>query len=200
MTDKTATQNLTRTTASDDPKQMAAYLKQLATDADQRMAAHFFDLNRSVTPPFAVLRLYTPVQVDALVIAPGAPSPGSVPFDTVEIDTAGLVDLSANAYQIALTETGWWWVGGYAFINGFGTSTNADSGVIVRANGAVVPDLRHDGLLGFFGAGASGPVTRITDVTTARPACLTVTWNGGSTTSITTVNFAELWVCKVRDL
>ena len=195
MTDKTATQNLTRTTATDDPRQMAAYLKALATDADQRMTAHFHDLGRSQTPPFAVVRLNTPTVVDTTISNPWN---GTIPFDTVEIDTNGMVDLSASAYQINLNDTGFWWVGGYALLDGLGSS-NADTGVLVRANGDSGGDPRHNGLFGNMGSGTSLPV-RVANLATVTPAFLTV-YNAGSTTrNTTTVTFAELWACKVRDL
>src|SRR5512147_215599 len=183
MTDKTTTQNLTRTTAGDDPKRMADYLQALATDADQRMAAQFYDLQRSVEPPFACLRLTTPVQVDANVIDPGAPFTGSIPFDTVDGDTAGLVDLSASPYVINLTETGWWWCGGYAFASGFGGSP-ADMAVTVHANGMSLADPRHDALFGPFGAGLGGAV-RVTSLATVQPAALSIGWNGASASSVT---------------
>lgn len=198
MTDKTATQNLTRTTATDDPKRVADYLKTLATEADQRMASHFRDLGRSTTPPFAVARLTIPRQIDANVTLPGSSFNGGLPFDTVEIDTAGMIDLSADPFSIYPPETGWYWVGGYALTTGFGSNA-ADAYAQVNFSGEVFRDMRHDGLLGFVGSGGSGQV-RMSTVPSTRPAQLNVGWVGGSTTSITTVFFAELWVIKERDL
>lgn len=203
MTDKTATQNLTRTTATDDPRKMATYLQTLATEADRRMAAHFRDLDRLTNPPLAVLRLTAPTQIDVVTASPEKPSPDAVPFDSVEIDTAGQVDLSVSRYVINFTETGWWWVGGYAYFTDFFPGSNADPTVRVQANGSSGPnfyDPRHAAGGGsYVGAGGSMSV-RITDVAASLPAFLHIFNNGSSTTNLTTVAFAELWALKVRDL
>jgi hypothetical protein len=195
VTDKTATQNLTRTQATDDPRKMALYLKTLATEADQRMTAHYRDLARSQGPPFAVLRLNEPAVVDTAVSDPWS---GTIFFDTVEIDTAGLADLSAAANQISLTETGYWWVGGYALLDGLGAS-GADVGVFVRANGEAGSDYRRNLLQGNMGSGTSYPI-QVTNLTTVTNVFLTVTNSGSTARTTTTVTFAELWACKVRDL
>lgn len=195
MTDKTLTQNLTRTTQYDDPRQMAAYLKTLATEADQRMASHYRDLARSQTPPFAVARLNTPTVFDLNISNPWN---GTIAFDTVDIDTGGIIDLSVDASALNLTETGWWWLGGYAILDGFG-SVNADFGVYVRGNGDASLDARHNGGAGFVGSGMSYPV-RVSTLTTVRPAYLTLASAGSSSRTTSTVNFAEMWALKVRDL
>lgn len=194
MTDKTATQNLTRTTASDDPRKMATYLKQLATDADLRMTAQFYDLDRSVTPPFCVARCTIPYTLDATQVPAGASYTGSVQFDTVEIDTAGMIDLSANPFSIKLPELGYYWVGGYALTSGMGTTV--DDYVSVRAGSFELRDPRHDGLFGFVGSGISSEVRISTASAQASPAALAIGPSSGSTT----VFFAELWVMKARDL
>lgn len=198
MTDKTATQNLTRTQATDDPRQVAAYLKQLATEADQRMTAHFFDLGRSVTPPFAVARMTTPRVIDSSATPPGGGYVGQIPFDTVEIDTAGMLDLSADPYTIVLPETGYYMLGGYAFGNGFGAAS-ADFYATVHANSFNFNDPRHDGSSGFIGSSPNSLI-RVPTLPVARPPALTVGFTGSSAGPTTTVNFAELWVIKVRDL
>lgn len=198
MTDKTATQNLTRTQSTDDPKQVQAYLETLATEIDQRMAAHFHDLGRSVRPPFCVARLTNPTVVDSAVVAPGASFTGSVPFDTVEIDTAGMIDLSANAYTITPPEPGYYWCGGYALTNGFGSNA-ADVYATVQAGGRRFNDPRHDALNGFIGSGGDG-MALYTTVPAALPPSLTVGYTGSFVTTTTTVFFAELWCMKMRDL
>lgn len=200
MTDKTATQNLTRTQAGDDPRQMATYLQTLATEADQRMTAHLRDLARALDPPMAVLRLNVPIQLDANVTLPGSPYQGGVPFDTVDLDTGGMVDLSASQFTITLTEPGWWHVGGYALLNGFSPgSSSSDVMANIRANFSTFSDPRHDGQYGFFGSGSSG-VTQVLSVAGAGPVAMVVTWSGASSTSVTTIQYAELWAVKDRDL
>lgn len=194
MTDKTATQNLTRTVASDDPRQMAAYLKSLATDADLRMAAHFRDLARSQGPPFACLQVLNPVSVDQTLAA--GPWTGTVPFDTVAADTAGMVDLSVSVYQINFVETGWWWVGMYLLCDGFGSS--ADVYGQLSANGDAQRDARHDALIGNIGCHTSFPV-RVTSLITATPVFLSMA-SSSSTRNTTTISYAEMFACKLRDL
>jgi hypothetical protein len=199
VTDKTATQNLTRTQSTDDPERLAEYIKSLATDADQRMTAQFFDLDRAVNPPFALLRLTIPVTLDSTVLAAGAAYTASIPFDTVQADTAGLADLSSSQYQIQLTETGWWWVGGYLLCTGFAASGPGDTTIIIRANSNAVSDGRHDHLTGSIGGSPSMPV-RVTSLASVAPVSLTINTNGSTTRNTTTVLAAEMWAVKMRDL
>ncbi len=191
MTDKTATQNLTRTQASDDPRQVAAYLKTLATEADQRMAAHYRDLARSQNPPFAMLRVGTPFVLDGSNVVTRL-----VPFDTVAIDTAGLTDLSVDPHVITLTETGYWMVGGYAWTSGF--NGNNDTYVRISAGNNNVADFRHDAAIGFVGASASAEMPNVS--TNGSNVTMIVSWIGSSSTPLTQIVYAELWAFKVRDL
>lgn len=197
MTDKTATQNLTRTQGSDDPRQVAAYLQQLAIDIDLRMASQFFDLNRSINPPFCCARMTIAQQIDSTVTPPGGSYVGQVPFDTAEIDTAGMIDLSADPYTIVLPEPGYYWLGGYALANGFGAAA-ADFYATVHANSFNFNDPRHDASSGLIGSSPNS-VIRVPTVPAARPPALTVGFTGSGGPA-TTVFFAELWVMKVRDL
>jgi hypothetical protein len=200
MVNTTATQNIRKPESTDDPKQLAAYFLQTATDMDRRMAAHFYDLDRAVNPPFAVVRLSAPITVDANVMATGAPYFGTVPFDTIDADTNGMADLSVNAYQISLNETGYWWIGGYARLSGFVPgASNSDVIATARVAGSTFQDARHDDGSVNPGSGLSGMVPVLT-LATPVYAALTVEWAGASTTSVTTVFQAELWALKVRDL
>lgn len=187
MTDKTATQNLTRTTATDDPKQVAAYLRTLAMEADQRMRSHFYDLGRSQRRPFAAVRVSTPFDYDYTV------SNNIINYDTVEEDTAGLVDLSASPQVITLTETGFWAVGGYLETTGFGLA-NAD--VWMELSGGFYNVVR-DGDADFLPVSVFG----IRSVTVPNTSLISQILNSGSSsTSITTVRAARMWAYKVRDL
>lgn len=199
MVNTTATQNIRKPESTDDPKQLAAYFLQTATDIDRRMAAHFYDLDRALNPPFAVVRLSAPISVDANVTADGALYSGSVPFDTVDADTNGMVDLSISAYQISLNETGYWWIGGYARLSGFAPGSNSDVIATARIAGSTFQDARHDDGSVNPGSGLSGMVP-VLSLATPAYAALTVEWAGASTTSVTTVFQAELWALKVRDL
>jgi hypothetical protein len=123
-----------------------------------------------------------------------------VPFDTVEIDTAGLADLSANAYGIFLNQTGYWWIGGYGRISGFlPGGSNSDIFASAQATGGVFLDPRHDNSSLSIGTGETGPLL-VSTLTTPVQVALKVGFNGASTTSLTNVLQAELWALKVRDL
>jgi hypothetical protein len=201
MVNTTATQNIHKPEGTDDPKKLADYFAQTATDIDRRMAAHFYDLDRVVNPRFAVVRVSAPLNVDINVLPNGAPYLGSVPFDTVEIDTNGMADLSANAYVINLNETGYWWIGGYARLSGFVPSGNSDPFVQARATtgGGNLVDARHDVSGDNPGGGLSGPLL-VSTLTTPIQAALVVGYNGNGSTSVTQIFQAELWALKVRDL
>jgi hypothetical protein len=193
MTDKTATQNLTRTVASDDPRKMATYLQSLAQDVDLRMASHFRDLARSKNPPFAVLQLNTPAIVDRTSAA--GPGTGSVPFDTAPVDNADLTDMSASAYQIVLTQTGFWLVGAYLLCDGFGAG--ADLSMTLHA-GDAEHDTRHDNITTNQGLHVLLPV-RVNSLLSITPTYVTL--DATSTARNTsTVSYAEMFACKVRDL
>lgn len=200
MVNTTATQNIRKPESTDDPKQLAAYFAQTAGDFDLRMAAHFFDLDRALNPPFAVVRANTVVILDISAQPGNSPYAGSMPFDTVEIDTNGMADLSDNAYQITLNETGYWWIGGYARISGFVPSGNSDVNATPRASsGGQFLDPRHDDSTNNPGSGLSGPLL-VSSLATPVIVALTINQNGAITTNLTTVFQAELWALKVRDL
>lgn len=190
MTDKTATQNLTRTTSTDDPKQMATYLATLASEVDLRMAAHYYDLGRSQRPPFAVVRRLVESAFDIT-------SSGRVGFDTVEEDTAGLVDLSVSDLVINLRQTGWWMFGGYIHCTGFGSAAS-DTSINVLAAGVNAVNAVRDAAIGL----AAVSVSSLTQVTTPNVSTCTmsISFAGASTSNVTTLRFAEMWAYKVRDL
>lgn len=192
MTDKTTTQNLTRTTATDDPKQVAAYLKALATEADQRMRAQWYDLGRSQRRPLAVVRKTQPLTLDINVTNP------RVSYDRVDVDTAGQVDLAKVDYGILLTETGFWVAGGYLQCSGFGA---ADADIWLNLSGVEASNVTRDGGTagtGIIGVSAHG-YEQIT-VPNTTYVSMTFTWSGSSVTSTTTIQAAHLWAYKVRDL
>lgn len=114
MTTKTATQNLTKPTPTDDPRQMASYLASLAGDVDARMAAQLRTLARSQVPPAALVRMTASRAFSSLDVMP------NIPFDTVAFDTTGTaVDLTTNPYVINLVSPGWWVVGGFVAASGW---------------------------------------------------------------------------------
>lgn len=186
MTDKTATQNLTRTTATDDPKQMAGYLGTLAREVDQRMRSHFYDIGRSQVRPFAQLSLATPITVDWT-------SYSYLSYDTVDVDTAGLVDLSVTASRILLKETGYWMTGGYLQTTGV-SAANADIWMGIGGGYNVV----RDGAVGM----APVTVTKLVRVTAPNTTYVLgqMLNSGSSGSNFTTIQASQLWAYKVRDL
>jgi hypothetical protein len=191
VTNKTSTQNLTRTTPDDDHKRMDEYLGALARESDQRMTAQLHHLGRSQKPPAAMIEIRTPV-----VVKPGGP--GTLIFDTVAFDTAGMVDLSEDARVITWNETGYWAVGAYARCSGFTGASPGGVGLWLQAGGSNNITAFHDSLIGNVGCSWS-----TIESTTSPPeeAALGLTNLGtysGSPT--TTVFYAALWVYKIRDL
>lgn len=190
VTDKTATQNLTRTTATDDPRQMDVYLGTLAKEVDLRTAAHLYDLGRSRRPPFACLRQ----NVETLYDTSTSPS---VAFDTVEEDTAGLVDLTVSDTVINLRQTGYWCVGSYAHTTGFGAAAS-DTTLHLLAASEQTAGIVHDAAIGLAAVGVDVTVKVL--VPNLYFARMYIDFSGASTSNVTTLRFAEMWAYKVRDL
>jgi hypothetical protein len=191
MTDKTSTQNLTRTQDTDDPKKMDVYLGALARESDQRMTAQLHHLGRSQKPPAAMVEIRTPV-----IVAPGGP--GTLVFDTVAFDTAGMVDLSADARSITWNESGYWAVGAYVRCSGFSGASPGAVGLWLESGGSGTITAFHDGLFGSVGCSWS-----TTEDTTTPPesAALGITNLGTySGSPVATVFYAAMWVYKIRDL
>ena len=193
MTDTTSTWGLTRTTPLDDPKQQAAYLQELAMDVDARMVGAFYHLNRSKNFPAACIRKTVPE-----VMLRDAPFP-QITFDTVAFDNAGMVDLSANPKSIQITAEGFWCIGGYLQCSGFGGSPG-DVGIWLKHAGSTTTATTHDGAFGLVGISHTlfERITAPLDGTDT--VALGYTAPGVSTGTQTTVQFAEIWAYKIRDL
>lgn len=187
MTDKTTTQNLTRTTSTDDPKLMAGYLATLAKEIDQRMRAHYYDLGRSQYRPCVVIS-----KTIAEVVDTGVSGSSFVRYDTVDVDTGGMADFSVSNLGFTLSEFGWWAVGGYLQNTGFG-AVNSD--VMLEISQAGYNTVR-DGGHAFDPVSLSG-IIQVTSPTSIVSQMLNT---GSSTTLVTTVQAAQLWAYKVRDL
>jgi hypothetical protein len=190
LTDKTITQNLTRTTATDDPKQMHSYLGTLAEEVDRRVNAHRYDLRRVQNRPFAVLRSYGTQVYDAVASS-------AIPFNAVEEDTADLVDLSVSNTLINLRTTGWWCVGSYVQCTGFGAA-NSDVVLHLNAGPGGILGIVRDQAIGLAALSVHTMVEiTVPDTYTARTW---VDWSGSSVANTTFLQFAEMWAYKVRDL
>lgn len=192
MTDKTATQNLTRTTPTDSPKLMASYLASLAKEVDQRMVTQRDALARSQKPPAAMIEVLTPRTELA------AESSGSMVYDNVAFDTAGMVDLTVDSRAINLNSTGYWCIGAYALCTGFGGSPGA-VGLWLGHGGSNSIAVFHDGNQGQVGCSYS-VMERVTSLTTPKLASCGIFGTGTSTNPSTTLLRASLWAYKIRDL
>lgn len=189
MTDKTSTQNLTRTTATDDPKKMASYLKTLATETDQRMHSQRYHLGRSQRPPFAFLRRSAAMLYDKDAY------PSNVPFDIVGEDTAGMVDLSVDPSGIYFRSTGWYQLGAYVLLSGFG-SPNADVTIYIGNEGEAAARDQGSGAVGV----SVSTLQQVSSLAADPAIRLVISSLGSSTTSVTTLYYAQMYAYKVRDL
>lgn len=199
MTDKTATQNLTRTQSTDDPKQMATYLRALGTDVDQRMAAHYHDLARSRVPPFAVLM----ITEQHFIANPSTVISGDqvLGYDTVGIDTAGMVDLSLDPTRIFLNDTGYYVCGCYMQSNGFAQGSVSDNDTYTKlasTTGVTSQGTVHDNGTGLLGVGHSTIVQVLNP--NAESIQVKTGYNGSTGGNAMTIGYAELWAYKLRDL
>lgn len=193
MTDKTATQNLTRTQSTDDPRQLPGYLTTLRDEVDRRMAAQYYQLGRAQQFPAALIRASTQA-ISSLDAKP------NIEFDTVAFDTQGdLVDLGESPYRIKLNSPGWWVVGAYASCTGW-PPASGDMILVLESGSSTRTVGFHDGNLGFVGGSFS--VMESTNYPLTEECSLAVSFSGtmpgGSEGS--TLTFAEMWAYKVRDL
>jgi hypothetical protein len=117
MTGTTATQKLTYPTSGDLLRQQAQFIETLARQVDARSGASADSVAIQLDRPFALL--------DATVPRPYPTSVAAVPdragyvvFDSVAVDTAGLVDLTGDPTVILLNQPGTWIVGCYVDYSG----------------------------------------------------------------------------------
>lgn len=125
MPGTTGTQKLTYPVSTDILKEQAQYLETLARQMDARTGASADALARQLNRPFAIIDCTVENQISATNSA-------SLPlFDTVVVDTAGLVDLSSDRRVINLNSTGYWMIGVYLdFVGVPGGSSCATIGSI----------------------------------------------------------------------
>ncbi len=198
MTGTTATQGLTYPTSGDLLRDQGKYIDILANQLETRFNLHDLDLDRSQIPPLALLQLNTPVVVDL--------STGSkpVPFDTVVVDTAGMVDLNTDNSTVFMRQKGYWNLGAYVATNG----TNCTNGSLLLSGNLVNFSMTlanfgnwvHDGVTGFLAVHSSGDG----QLASSTPEGFFVTINAPTGTCPTpnnvTINFACMWAYWTRDL
>lgn len=203
MPGTTATQKLTYPTSGDNLKDQAQYLETLAKQVDARAAANAAILAKQLNRPCAI--------IDCTVANPisNQDSTSLVLFDSVVLDTAGLVDLSSDRRVITLSTTGYWLLGCYV------NFTGSPGGSGCATNGALAMSLNSDNTtpgrwsnyvkdlsLGHCTVHASGlaqvsnPALPGRCYINASLACSSCT---GCPTTFT-VSTARMWAFKVREL
>lgn len=193
MTDTTATQGLLRTQLTDDHKKMDVYLGTLARQVDQRISTQLFNQRRARLRPFAILEVGTEVLYDSNAV------PNEIVFDTIGEDTDGMADLSVNPSVISLTSPGFWAVGGYVHTTGFGAAaSDTQMNINVSGGGGFTAGSVRDQAIALAATSASFLLRMATP--NAFKVFADITWNGASTSSVTTLRYAQLWAYKVRDL
>jgi hypothetical protein len=127
MPGTTATQKLTYPTSGDNLKEQAQYLETLARQVDARVASNAAMLARQLDRPFAVIDCTIPNVISTTAV-------NAIDFDSVVLDTAGLVDLSSDQRVITLSP-GYWILGGYVdFIGSPGGSNCTTGAITLRLN------------------------------------------------------------------
>jgi len=201
MPGTTATQKLTYPTSGDNLKEQAQYLETLAKQLDARTAANAAILARQLNRPFAAIDCTVPNSISAVN------SSSLILFDSVVVDTAGLVDLSADRRVISLNSTGYWLVGAYVDFSGSpGGSNCATIGAInmqLNADNTTpgrwtnyVKDLN---LVHSFVC--SSGLCRVLDPALPGRIYLTASLAAGTgCTNVLTAFTARMWAFKVREL
>jgi hypothetical protein len=127
MPGTTATQKLTYPTSGDNLKEQAQYLETLARQVDARAKSNAAILASQLDRPFAIIDCTIPNVISTTAVA-------AIKFDSVVLDTAGLVDLSADQRVITLPP-GYWLLGGYVdFIGSPGGSNCTTGAITLRLN------------------------------------------------------------------
>jgi len=191
MTGTTATQNLTYPTSGDLLKDQGLYIQTLAEQLEARLNSHDADLARSKVPPFAVVEVLTPN---------GYPLSLPFVFDTVLIDTDGMVDLTVDARKIKLTRTGWWNVGIYAHMGASGCNPGFFSLYLdsdTNTSGVPIQQFQKENLVGYSAMVSEGDVQANVLPCDIHAYALS---SGTSCSSSFTLNKARMWAYWVRDL
>lgn len=205
MPGTTATQKLTYPVSTDLLKEQAQYLETLARQIDARASSHAASIASQTNRPFAILdatvqRQY-PTSVNAV-----PDSAGFFDFDSVVVDTAGLVDLTASTKSISLNSTGTWVIGCYAAFTGLpGGSSCASLGSLTvnfhcdngtpQTWGGYVKDFNTV----FSYVHVSG-LTRITSAGSPGLVYMDVDNAGTGCNTLINVLKARMWAFKAREL
>jgi hypothetical protein len=203
MPGTTATQKLTYPTSGDNLKDQALYLRTLGKQVDARVAANAAFLARQLNRPCAIIDCTIPNAINI-----NSNQLSIIKFDTVVVDTAGLVDLSSDQRIIKLTSTGYWLLGFYVDFQGTPGGSNCTSNGSITAllncdNGTpnTWSNFVHDFNLTHSYVGGSG-LTQITNPALPGNVYVQGTGTGLGTgcTGLLTAATARMWAFKVREL
>lgn len=202
MPTTTGTQNLTIPSSGDFIEDQWLYHGQMAQQMEQRFNAHDADAVRVTPRPLAIVDctiqrdypLNTASQFDRMAI-----------FDTIMVDTAGMVDLAAQPWAVTPQETGMYHYSAYLKVLATNCTGPGAMSLFVtsRGTGSIDGTLSGSfspevGLTGNTSVNVSGDfrVTALgSSVGFLQPSFL----GSGCTTIFTTV-YGRLCVYKVRDL
>lgn len=200
MPGTTATQKLTYPTSGDNLRDQATYLATLAKQVDARVKANADILARQLNRPCAIIDCTTPSTISTTVSTP-------IQFDTVVVDTAGLVDLSLDRRLITLNSTGYWLLGCYVDFSGTPGGSNCTT------NGAInlkincdngTPSTWSNYVKDFNVVHSYVCCAGLTQVTSpSAPGKVYLTGdiaNGTGCTFSLTTTAARMWAFKVREL
>lgn len=201
MPGTTATQKLTYPTSGDNLKDQAAYLETLAKQLDARSQANANLLASQLDRAFAVIDCTIPNTISTTAGT-------AIKFDSVVLDTAGLVDLSADQRIITLP-TGYWLLGGYVdFLGTQGGGSNCTTGAIKLLlncdNGNPINFSQFAKDVGSAGLHTYIQCSGLAQVTNpALPGKVYLTADvayGTGCLFTMTANTARMWAFKVREL
>lgn len=197
----TATQKLTYPDSGDQLNQQAQFLETLAKQVDARASANAAVLASQLNRPFAIIDCTIPNSISAT-------DSSSLPlFDSVVVDTAGLVDLSLDRRYINLPTPGYWLLGAYvdfvgspggsncATIGAINCALNCDNSVANRWTGYV-----KDVNTGHSYVCTSGMAQILSTALPGRVYLSASLAAGTTCTNVFTVSTARMWAFKVREL
>lgn len=200
MPGTTATQKLTYPTSGDNLKEQAQYIETLARQVDARSASNAAVLARQLNRPCAIIDCTIPNSISTTAST-------SPKFDSVVLDTAGLVDLTVDQ-RIMTLGTGYWLVGGYVdFLGTAGGGSNCTTGGITLKlncdNSTPVSwsQFAKDGAAGLHTYVQTSGLALVSSA--ALPGKLYLTADiayGTACTFVLTVNTARMWAFKVREI
>ncbi len=197
MPANTATQGLTYPLNTDLLREQHVHHRVLAEQLELRFGFHTADLERTRMRPGAIIRA---TATQTLNLTSGNSDDRMVKFDTVEVDTAGFVDLSRDARYIDTSSIpGWYHIGGYVVSGPVGGSNQYQITVV---NGESMTGEEYAKDSGTSLAPGIGNSVGVFDRRPAgsEPVSLQVNHAGTSVLGTATIYTAMLWAYWESDL